>query len=194
MKALRLLLRAFVFLLAMTVLTGVVYPLLVTGFAQLVFPAQANGSLVFEAGRLRGSALLAQGFTRPEYFHARPSAAAYATVPSGASNLSPAGSALAKEVADRLAQWRKENGDKPAPPEMLYASASGLDPGIGLDAALAQVSRVAGARKFSAAQTAELVGYIKNNPEARGLYPAPARINVLLLNLALDNDPRFKVQ
>ncbi len=115
-------------------------------------------------------------------------------MPSGASNLSPAGKALAKAVDDRLAQWRKENGDTPASPEMLYASASGLDPDVGVDAALAQVDRVAAARTLDAAPKAALIEYIRLNPEAHELYPAPARVNVLLLNLALDNDLRFKVK
>jgi K+-transporting ATPase ATPase C chain len=194
MKTIRILIRSLIFFAVMTMLTGIVYPLLVTGFAQAVFPAQANGSLIKDGDKIRGSTLLAQDFTQARFFHARPSAGTFATVPSGASNLSPAGKQLAVAVEARREAWRKENGDTPAPSEMLYASGSGLDPDISVDAALAQVNRVAVARAFDAGQKAALANFIKNNPEARELYPAPARINVNLLNLALETDPRFKVQ
>ena len=193
MKTTRTILPAVLFFASMTVLTGIVYPLLVTGIAAVVFPVQAGGSLIRVAGDIRGSALIAQDFTSDKFFQGRPSAASFATVPSGASNAGPLNRDLASAVAVRAAKWREQNGDIPAPPEMLYASGSGLDPDISLAAALAQVARVAAARGFDDAHRAALIEYIKTNPEAAELFPAPERINVLLLNLALETDPRFTV-
>jgi K+-transporting ATPase ATPase C chain len=194
MKASKILVQAAVFFIIMTVLTGAAYPLLVTAFAQAVFPGQANGSLLRDGEKIRGSALIAQEFTDARFFHPRPSAASFSTVPSGASNLGPAEKQLAGAVDTRREEWRKQNGTTPVPPEMLYASASGLDPDISLESALAQVDRVAAARGFTPGLKAALVEYIRNNPGARGFYPAPARVNVLLLNMALETDPRFSVR
>jgi len=172
-----------------TLLLGVVYPLTITGLAQLLFPKQANGSLVERNGRLIGSVLIGQQFTRPEYFHPRPSAAGdgYDATASGGSNLGPTSRKLAERVsaeAGRLA--REDPGLHPdhIPADMITSSASGLDPDISLANAYAQVARIAKARGMSQDQIRRI---IKSNRTGRqfGLLGEP-RVNVLRLNLALD--------
>jgi potassium-transporting ATPase KdpC subunit len=191
MKTTTIIINAAVFFLAMTLITGFIYPLAVTAFAQAVFPFQANGSLLKDGNTIRGSRLLAQGIASDRYFHGRPSAGDFTTVPSGASNLSPAGKALSDAVAQRKADLQKLYGNIRIPADLLYASASGLDPDISLESALLQVDRVSTARKFSAAQKSVLTGYILGNPESHELFPSPSRINIMDLNMALDTDSRF---
>jgi K+-transporting ATPase ATPase C chain len=166
--------------LAITLLTGVVYPFVVTGLAQLSFPKQANGSPVVENGRLVGSTLLAQKFASPRYFWPRPSASDFATIPSGASNQGPTSAALKKSIAERRAKFGKD-----APIDLLTASGSGLDPDISPPAAELQIARVAAARRLDPAQVADLVSQSIEGPQL-GFLGAP-RINVLRLNLALDH-------
>ncbi len=171
-KALRL-------LAALTVLTGLVYPLLVTAVARVAFPIQSAGSLAWRGAQPAGSALLAQKFEAPRYFWPRPSAADYATVPSGASNLGPTSAALRKAVDERRAKF----GDG-APGDLLTASASGLDPHISPQAAQWQAARVAAARSLSVEAVAALVAQATEPPQY-GIFGEP-RVNVLALNLKLD--------
>jgi potassium-transporting ATPase KdpC subunit len=186
MKTARIIANALAFFLALTAITGFLYPLAVTGFAQLAFPFQANGSLVREGNAIRGSRLIEQDFASDKYFHGRPSADDSATVPSGASNLSPASALLRDTVAKRKEALQKEFGSTNIPIDLLYASASGLDPDISIDSALLQVDRVAKARSMSESQKAALIEYIKKNPEGSELFPSPARINIIDLNARLD--------
>lgn len=183
--------RSLTFLIAMTVLVGVAYPALVTVIAQLAFPAKANGSLIVQGGKVRGSSLLAQKFERPSFFHARPSATDYAYIGAGASNLGPTSADLAKSVAERKAAWEASCG-APAPAEMLYASASGLDPDISPDAALRQVDRVAGARGLGVDARSELAQAIRDMAAASKSLIGPPRVNVVSLNVLLETDPRFR--
>ncbi|MGC3990338.1 MAG: potassium-transporting ATPase subunit KdpC [Chthoniobacteraceae bacterium] len=173
-------LQAILITLVMTVLTGFVYPLAITGASQLLFHAQANGSLVTDAkGQVTGSTLLAQPFSDPKYFWPRPSAASYATVASGASNLGPTSAALVKAIAANRQQFGND-----APVEMLTASASGLDPHISPLAARLQVPRVALARHLEETKVNALVDQAI---EGRQLgFLGEERVNVLALNLALD--------
>jgi potassium-transporting ATPase KdpC subunit len=179
------------FLLAMTLLLGIVYPMIVTGIAQLAFPAKANGSLLSIGGAVRGSTLLAQKFESPRFFHARPSATDYAYVGAGASNLGPTSAALAAAVGERRAAWAAAYATK-APEEMLYASASGLDPDISPEAALAQVEAVSAARGLGSEARRALSGEIRREAERSASLIAPPRINVLSLNALLDAGPEYK--
>lgn len=174
--------------LVLTVATGLVYPALVTGLAQILFRDQANGSLIRKNGRAVGSSLIGQQFTRPEYFHPRPSAAGrgYDPLASGGSNLGPTSSRLTVRVRESVRRYRAENpqssGD--VPPDAVLASASGLDPHITPANAEAQAPRVAKARGVEPDRIRAL---IHRHLEGRdlGLLGEP-RINVLVLNLALD--------
>ncbi|POF88645.1 potassium-transporting ATPase subunit KdpC [Pseudomonas putida] len=165
----------------MTVITGALYPLAVTAVAQVAFPTQANGSLIHdEQGQVRGSALIAQPFTGDGWFHPRPSAAAYATVASGASNLAPSNPALAARVkADAGTLYRAELG--PVPQVLLTTSASGLDPHLSPQALAYQIPRVAAARKLPVERLQGLI-------EEATLQPliGPPVVNVLALNQALE--------
>ena len=178
---------ALMMLAILTAITGALYPLLVTGVAQLVFPWQASGSLLGEEGAPVGSALLGQANADPRYFQPRPSATNYGTLPSGGSNLAPTSADLAAAVAQRAADFRAANGlsaDAVLPTEMLFASGSGLDPHTSPDAARLQVGRVAAARGLDEATVAALVEEHVEGPQL-GILGQP-RLNVLLLNLALD--------
>lgn len=181
---------ALKFLLVMTVLTGVIYPLVMTGLAQLSFPSKANGSLIKKDGKIIGSELIGQKFDSTIYFWSRPSAIDYNPIPSGASNLGPTSDKLKKQVVERRILFATKNiiTDTTAiPKEMLFASGSGLDPHISQKAALLQVDRVAKARNFNAAQKQNLVQSVKNlteTPQFNVL--GEERVNVLILNLELD--------
>jgi len=165
-----------------TVLTGLLYPLTLTVFAGIVFPFEAGGSLIEQNGQVIGSALIAQKTENPAYFTPRPSAADYATVASGASNLSPASAKFVQAVEER----RNKLGP-PAPADALTESGSGLDPHISPENAWFQLARVAQARGLSPEQSAELRGIVKNHIEAKtfGIL-GQERVNVLLLNVAID--------
>lgn len=191
MKTLTTALRLF---LGLTVLTGILYPLLITGVAQLAFPAKANGSLLVENNRIVGSALIGQAFDSAAYFSPRPSAIAYQTLPSGGSNLAVTSSRLAKEVAARNQAFystNKLNRIQSVPAEMLFASASGLDPHISPEAARLQVGRIAEARQFNSNQKKKLLRLIDQQTEKPQCYVlGEERVNVLLLNLSLDKEIR----
>jgi K+-transporting ATPase ATPase C chain len=179
-------LRINIFLM---ILLGVAYPLAVTGISQVLFPRQANGSLIVKNGQVVGSELLGQNFTRPEYFQPRPSAAGndgYDPTASGGSNYGPTNQKLIDRVKASLDKFHKENPDYqgPIPADLLTASASGLDPDISPASAQAQSLRVAKARGISADQIGELVAQNTKSPDL-GLLGEP-RVNVLKLNLALD--------
>lgn len=165
--------------LVLTLLTGILYPLAITGVAQLLCSKRANGSTVRVGGRLVGSELLAQKFESARYFWPRPSAADFATVPSGASNKGPASADLRKLIEERRAKFGRE-----APVDLLTASGSGLDPHISPEAARLQVTRVAAARGLAAAEIAKQVEDSIEPPQF-GFLGEP-RVNVLQLNLALD--------
>jgi potassium-transporting ATPase KdpC subunit len=181
---------ALKFLLVMTILTGIFYPLLMTGLAQLFFHAEANGSLVMKDGKIAGSELIGQKFDSTIYFWSRPSAIDYNPVPSGASNFGPTSDKLKKQVNERQASFVAKNSitDITAiPNEMIFASGSGLDPHISPGAALCQLERVVTARNFNAAQKQEVQQLITNMTEGPQyfLFGEP-RINVFKLNLAVD--------
>lgn len=186
MKAFTIALRAA---LVLTALTGVAYPLLVTAVSRVLFHHQADGSLITAGGRVVGSKLLGQRFTRPEYFHGRPSAAGekgYDPLASGGSNLGPTSRKLADRVAADAKGFRAENPAYAGPPpaDLLTASGSGLDPHLSPEAAEAQVARVAGARRISAGKVRGLIAEYTSGRQY-GFLGEP-RVNVLRLNLALD--------
>ena len=167
-------------MLLMTAITGVIYPLTVTGIAQLAFPEQANGSLVRDnAGKVLGSALIAQDFTGDGWFHPRPSAGAFATVASSASNLAPSNPALATRVKDSAAQLAVP-GQGPVPLALLTTSGSGLDPHLPPEAIRYQLARVAAARSLPVQAVEQLVAEHIEQPLV-----GPPVVNVLLLNQAL---------
>lgn len=172
-------------LVLMTFITGVAYPLTVTGIAQLAFPVQANGSLVRDAkGAVRGSALLAQHFAGAEWFHSRPSAAGFATVASGASNLAPSNPALVERIGTAAAQLAVA-GQGAVPMALLSTSGSGLDPHLPPAAVRYQLARIAAARGLPVEALERLVLRHTERPLV-----GPEVVNVLALNLALaDNRP-----
>jgi K+-transporting ATPase ATPase C chain len=172
--------------LLLTALTGLAYPGLVTGLCRLLFPWQADGSLLLKDGRVVGSLLIGQDFTRPEYFQPRPSAVGYDAAGSGGSNLGPTSRKLADRVQTSVEKFRRENPAfaGPIPADLVTTSASGLDPHLSPASAEAQVARVAKARGVSAEQVRELVGRFT---EGRDLgFLGEPRVNVLRLNLALE--------
>jgi len=172
----------------LTLITGVLYPLLTTGIAQGIFPHQANGSLIVENGQRTGSELIGQSFTTPSYFWGRPSAtgtAPYNGMASGGSNLSNANPALLEAVQARIAELKKYPVPAGAVPvDLVTASASGLDPHISPAAALYQLPRVAAARSISTEQLRALVAAHMETTAPR--FAGEGRINVLALNRALD--------
>lgn len=174
---------AIVLTLILAILTGLAYPLAITGVAQLAFPRQANGSLVVDSGTVVGSSLIGQNFTSPRYFWPRPSATspAYNATSSTGSNLGPTSAALLKRVADAV-KALGASGSVPA--DAVTTSASGLDPDISPQNAALQAPRVAAARGLDPATLAELVNRLTERPLS-GIFGEP-RVNVLALNMALD--------
>jgi K+-transporting ATPase ATPase C chain len=183
----KLLIQSVLLTIVFTVLTGVIYPLAITGIAQIAFRDKANGSLIERDGKVVGSELLAQQFTGEKYFWPRPSAGSYATVPSGASNLGPTSQALQSNVTANTAAFRTANKlapDAPVPADMVFTSASGLDPHISPESARLQVARVAAARGINGDRVMALVEKFIEPPQW-GIFGEP-RVNVLRLNLAVD--------
>ncbi|WP_158879844.1 potassium-transporting ATPase subunit KdpC [Rhodanobacter sp. L36] len=186
----KLLRQSFCLLLVMTIITGVLYPLAATGLAQLIFPHQANGSLIVKDGKPVGSALIGQSFTDPKYFWGRPSATspnAYNASSSSGSNLGPTNPALTDAVKQRIAALRAADpgNTAPVPVDLVTASGSGLDPQISPAAAQYQLARVASARGLSASQVQALVSEYTEGRQL-GMLGEP-RVDVLQLNLALDS-------
>lgn len=178
---------AIVATLFFTLLLGVGYPLLVTGIAKVAFPAQAGGSLIRKDGRVIGSALIGQSFTRPEYLHPRPSAAGangYDPTASGGTNLGPLNPALIKQVKAAAEAIRGDAPGTPIPPDAVTSSASGLDPDVSPANAARQAGRIAAARGAAAAEVQKI---IDAHTQGRwlGVFGQP-HVNVLQTNLALD--------
>ena len=190
---------AIVFIIGLTLITGVIYPLAITGIAGVIFPSQAAGSLIERNGTVIGSTLIGQEFTSDKYFHSRPSAttttdpndptktvpAPYNAANSGGSNLGPTSKALIDRMHDDIEKLKQDNPSTPVPTDLVTTSGSGLDPDISPEAALFQVPRVAKARNLPEDRVRELVN---NHVQGRlfGLLGEP-RVNVLQLNLALDS-------
>jgi K+-transporting ATPase ATPase C chain len=180
---------ALMVFIALTLLTGIAYPLAVTGVAQVAFPGRADGSLIERGGRVVGSRLIGQAFTEPRYFHPRPSAAGegYDGMASSASNLGPANPELSDEVRARSAAYRRENDLRPGqrvPIDAVTTSGSGLDPDISVANARLQAARVARARSLDLNVVQAL---IEEHADGRSLgFLGEPGVNVLELNLALD--------
>ena len=189
---------AIILLLSLTVITGLGYPLALTAISSVIFPKQAHGSLIARDGKVIGSALIGQEFKGDQYFHGRPSAttapdpadssksgpAPYNAANSGGSNLGPTSKALADRVKEDVEKFKSENPSMPVPVDLVTSSGSGLDPDISPEGAAFQVARVAKARNMPEDKVRELVA---QNTKARlvGIIGEP-RVNVLVLNLALD--------
>jgi len=182
------LITAVLMTIATTVLLGIIYPLVVTGLAQVLFPKQANGQLIAKDGHIVGSRIIGQSFAGPGYFHSRPSAAGngngYDAANSGGTNLGPTNHNLIDRVNASTAALHNENPNTAVPADLVTTSASGLDPDISPAAALFQVPRVARERHLNGEQVRQLVA---EHTQARqfGILGEP-RVNVLELNLALD--------
>jgi K+-transporting ATPase ATPase C chain len=189
---------AIVFVVALTVITGLLYPFVMTGVAGMIFPYQAQGSLIERDGKVVGSTLIGQEFTSDRYFHGRPSAtvapdpndssktvpAPYNAANSGGSNLGPTNKALTERVQSDVDKLKQENPSAPVPIDLVTTTASGLDPDISPDAALFQVPRVAKARNMPEDRVRQLVN---ERIEGRTLgFLGEPRVNVLALNMALD--------
>jgi len=177
---------AIAYTIVTTVIFGLGYPLLVTGLSQLLFPRQANGSLIVKNGQVVGSRLLGQSFSADKYFHPRPSNAGsgYDPLSSGGSNLGPTNQALVTRVEQDVARWQKENPGVPIPSDLVTSSGSGLDPDISPASAAFQVARVANARGVSQDQIRTIVA--KRTQGRQWGILGEARVNVLELNLDLD--------
>jgi K+-transporting ATPase ATPase C chain len=198
MNMLRHIRPTIVMLLVFSVLTGIAYPLAITGIAQVLFPWQANGSLVEQDGKVVGSALIGQNFIGEKYFHPRPSATTepdpkdstktipvpYAADNSTGSNLGPTAKALVDRVKDDIGKLQAENPGTPVPGDLVTTSASGLDPDISPEAAAFEAPRVAKARGMSLDQVNTILA-AHTTPRLLGVFGAP-HVNVLALNMALD--------
>ena len=176
----------------LTIITGILYPLAVTGIAQTIFHKQANGSLIERDGKVIGSEIIGQNFAKPEYFHPRPSQNSYDAANSGGSNLGPTNPALADRLKKDAETFRKDNPDYtgPIPADAITASGSGLDPEISPANALAQAARVAKTRGASTDAVQSLVA-VNTQQRDLGVLGEP-RVNVLKLNMALDQSYPFK--
>jgi potassium-transporting ATPase KdpC subunit len=181
---------ALKFLIVMIILTGIIYPLFMTGITQVAFPSEANGSLIKKDGRIIGSELIGQKFDSSIYFWSRPSAIDYNPIPSCGSNFGPTSDKLKKQVAERRKIFTSAHSIKDTsviPKEMIFASASGLDPHISPEAAFLQIERIAKARKLNETQKQKVINLVRKNTEGAQYYLfGEPRINVLVLNLELN--------
>jgi len=181
--------------LLLALLTGLAYPMAILGIGQVLFPNAANGSLIEDNGAVIGSSLIGQNFTDAIYFHGRPSAAGngYDAANSSGSNLAPSSTDLSKAVGERVAAFHNENGKNVrVPADIITASASGLDPDISIEAAIAQVNRVAAARQMPIPTVSALISETTKF-RALGIF-GENRVNVLELNRALDQAAPMKKQ
>jgi K+-transporting ATPase ATPase C chain len=178
---------AMLLFIAFSLLTGLVYPLFITGIIQLTMPEKAGGSLLVVNDKVIGSELIGQNFSSPGYFHGRPSAVGYSANGSGASNFGPTSAKLMEQLSKRIGQVRSENNllpNTPVPADLVLASGSGLDPHISIEGAMLQLPRVAKARGWPEAHVKMLI-YQHVEPAQFGIL-GQDRVNVLKLNLALD--------
>lgn len=180
MKNIIISIRAFI---VFSILLGLVYPLTITGIAQVAFPQKANGSLIIENGQVIGSSLIGQKFDKPEYFNSRPSAVDYNAAGSGASNLGPSSKKLAEQVKERITNLGQ---NKHLPPDAVLTSASGLDPHISIENAKLQVKRVAKIRNIPEPKVQKLIEE-NTDHELLGIWGQEG-VNVLKLNIALDKE------
>ncbi len=186
MKPIRTAIIVFAF---WTIVVGGIYPLLMTGVGAALFPAKAQGSLVTRDGKVAGSALLAQDFQSNIYFHPRPSAAKYDPTNSGASNWGWTSSDLKKAYDQRKSDWQKSYGPVDPPMDMMFASASGLDPQVSPESAEVQAKSVAAARHLDAQKASRLLALVRSFEEGPQLgFLGEPRVNVLALNLAVDKE------
>lgn len=184
MKQLRI---SVLILLLFTLFCGVVYPFFVTGIGMALFPEKAGGSLIVKNGTVKGSSLIGQAFTKPEYFHGRPSAVNYDSTLSGGSNLGPTNRKLIESVKERAASIRKEYGineDELIPSDLLFASGSGLDPHISVESAKLQAGRVASSRKIEISRVYDLIESYKERQLA---FYGRSYVNIVRINMALDD-------
>ncbi len=181
--------KAIKLLIIMTVSTGIIYPVFITGLSWMFFNHQANGSLIISDGKVAGSELIGQRFDSSIFFWSRPSAIDYNPLPSGGSNLGPTSKKLKELVEVRKTRFIQDNllnSEETVPSEMIFASASGLDPHISPKSALLQVERICTARNFSASEKEQLLEIINRQTERpQYMIFGEERINVLLLNLEL---------
>ena len=195
----KIIVQSFKIFLSLTILTGVIYPLFITLIGQVVFPNQSNGSLIIKDGKIIGSELLGQNFADSIYFQSRPSAINYNPLPSGASNLGLSSALLKEQVNTRKLEFRKNNllnDSVNIPSEMLFASGSGVDPHISVEAAKLQINRIIKSRNLSTDKSKLLYNLVDSLSE----YPqfgvlGNQVVNVLSLNLKLDEESkRWKTQ
>jgi K+-transporting ATPase ATPase C chain len=186
--------RSLLVFAGLSLICGLIYPLVITALSQAVFPRQSNANIIKNGDVIIGSQLIGQLFTRPQYFHGRPSATdpPYDASNSGGSNLAPSSAKLLEQVQTRIEQVRRENrlpANTPIPADLVLASASGLDPHISVDAALLQVGRIAQERKITVVDIEKMIHQNTQHPFL-GIW-GKERVHVLNLNIALDN---FKAQ
>ena len=195
----KIIVQSFKIFLSLTILTGVIYPLFITLIGQVVFPNQSNGSLIIKDGKIIGSELLGQNFADSIYFQSRPSAINYNPLPSGASNLGLSSALFKKQVNDRKLEFRKNNLLSDSiiiPSEMLFASGSGVDPHISVEAAKLQINRVIKSRNLSTDKSKLLYNLVDSLSEYLQFGELGNQVvNVLSLNLKLDEESkRWKTQ
>jgi K+-transporting ATPase ATPase C chain len=183
---------SIIMLFIFTVITGVIYPVFVTGLGRILFNEKINGSLKFKNGVYTGSELIGQSFEKPEFFHGRPSSVNYNPEGSGASNMGPTNKKFAEDVKNRIAAVKKENSLSDStllPPDIVFASGSGLDPHISVEAAKLQTERISSARKID---NSAVLDIINSYTEKQFYFYGNSYVNVLKMNLALADKGELK--